>query len=552
MSNIQQGITNRSSEDTMKTLSMQEQPENGKERNSAQRGYWILPVLVLFAIVIAVLLVWIPFDAARVQRAIPPSANFISRHYALAEHVDDWVENELVQAALTAGGVEIAEIRDFLDTFWGRFLLRVYGGRLTYVARLPGMDPGGPPMVLLSGWGGWRGQVLRWIAELGVLPDIDKVTCSDGRLIWQWRQTVGNDNLRLTAAFTDGVVLLCLSEDGRGLEWIRRRIERGVPSGVPDKAVAESLPQLAGQPATNQVWWRIKTAKAFEWAEFALELDDGRIQLYGNVPEFYELESGAVMGAALGPLLHGDVNAALVMPAGHLGVLAGFLPDSASHLRQVIGNWAQSNLAAREPLALALCGGKRSGRIFGLRVPALLLALPAGADGGIAPVWELIDGINQTTGWGLVMYPDPAAADFHVIGTTGEQGLFTDVLPIQERPVVTQTDEYLLLMSARSALSSSAVIPSDEHWTRHTPDEGLGMLWIDLAESARVLKHVVAVVRLAGMTSRSPAAEQAGNIAAEAVPWLDAFQELGSVSVQAHSVADKWHVYMIYESSLSR
>lgn len=517
-------------------------------------GRWIPPVLVLFAIGIAILMVWIPFDAARVQRAIPPSVSLISRHYMLADQLDDWLENELIQAALTAGGVDVTETREFLDSFWGGFLLRVYGGRLTYLAVLPGMQPGGPPMVLLSGWGGWLGQVLRWIAELGVLPDIDKVRCSDGRLIWQWRQTVewGGYELRLTAAFTDGVALLCLSEDGLGLEWIRRRIERGVPSGVPDKIAADTFPQPGGAAADTHVWWRIKSDKIFRWADFGLLLEGNRIHLMGSVPELVKLESGVAKGEALGALLHGDVHAAVLMPAGNLDVLAGFLPDSAGQSRQVISNWTKSNLTAHQPLALALCGGKRSGRIFGLRVPSLLLAMPSEAGDGVARMWELIDGINQATGLGLVMYPDPTAPELQVIGTTGDQGLFTEVLPIHERPVFTQVNDYLLLMTARSALNSSAAVADDEHWSRQGPDEGLGVFWIDLDETARVLKHVVAVVRLAGMTSRSDSAQQAGMAAAEISPWLDSFQGLGTIRAQAHTVADKWHVYLVYESSLSR
>jgi hypothetical protein len=160
---------------------------------------------------------------------------------------------------------------------------------------------------------------------------------------------------------------------------------------------------------------------------------------------------------------------------------------------------------------LGMLGNEYSGRILGLRVPALLAGATAKRDLGADSVSNLVDRINLLYGVGLVPVEEKTNGMPILVLSGTTDGVYGS-LQKQETPAIFHRDGWMFFCSSRDAIPAGIAnaafagkAASQPRWSREIGDgETDGIFYVDLAAAESGLRNALAAVQLMlSVTSKS-------------------------------------------------
>jgi hypothetical protein len=499
-------------------------------RRTRRSVIWTL--LVLFAALCAWWCLYFPFDAARLYRAIPREAVFVGEHERLAERWDEFSRNPLTRTLLVSAGIERQQVDALAEDRTVRDLVRRLGGRDTLVAYVPSLGAGEEPAWVLASWIGGTAQLLRW----GLAGrNMERVRLDDGRR--GWLVETGRKE-RLSLAVSEGVLVGCYSEDPAAVGALLRRMEAGAALRP---ALADRLRE-GGDGCLDRGWFGATVRHAGRKVPCALRYvlsahdsagSEGRVR--GRMGDVALLPEGAGgdVGARISGLsaLVGDApDLVLAGPcAGLSALLAGpGIPAGVTAVRKRL----ESVAAPAASFCACLLGGDMSGRILGLRVPTLLLAMQvADAEAAQRAVADALDELNSRYGWSLLPRRVEEGRVSVVVLETGRGGVYASMGP-RERPAYAVRDGWLLVASNMDALVKILGGPPKAAARASTWSAGLGdhpaaaYAWADVEAAGQAARNAMAVYSLALIAQNSPGSEGARRGLEDMKDWISTFAPL--------------------------
>lgn len=524
-------------------------PAPDVKRRIRRLFFW--PILAVFFAWVAWACVRFEFDRRRLYRAIPMSATFVSEHRNLAGRWASLPDDALVRSLAQFIGVPGQSADSVLgdpDLTW---LIQRVARRDSLTAYVPAMEGMGPPAWVFSTWVGSYSLVLRTELGLGLLAPFKPITLPGGRKAWRLKRPVTRNGWVLSMAFADGVLVGSISPDPYAVRYLVNRIEQR----------AAPLPEL---------WQWLKRDESGAGREFSAAADRGWMQWHDATGRsdprwvrFALTKGGPACTEALAWSNLEILSAAAVPPpslsTGAWAQLGGFLSDVPSAVltaplptarewikaggepyMQTIGDLLVRDLPTNAPIVACLCTTNYAGRLYGIRAPTLLFAVPMPSTNGHEWVDAAFDQINKAHGMSLMadtlagegkplVIDQPASASFRKLAPG-------------ERPALFAVGPWLVFSSSADALMKmAALVPGEgvrlscpllSHGTAGMP-AGSAVLTVDLKAVRDPLIKALAVYDLLHY-GESASKRPAGRSAMDAVMvWLQAVEPLKSVRISA-------------------
>jgi len=208
--------------------------------------------------------------------------------------------------------------------------------------------------------------------------------------------------------------------------------------------------------------------------------------------------------------------------------------------------------ASNSPVFACLLSAAYSGRILGLKTPALLAGVKLRSTGSVVAVAEqTLDRLNARYGWGLIprreVVGDEAAGPRELIILDGTRPGVYSSLRAGEKPALAAAGDWLLFGSNADVLRGfldRAGGPAEAGGTEPAPrwlaavrTEAAGGLWVDLDATGQALRKVLAVYSLVLMAQNTEDSSRARRQMEEARRWIDAVRPLQQFAAWASADA---------------
>jgi len=475
---------------------------------------------VLSVVVLLIAAVWwvfhIPFDADRVQRAIPPDVTLLSEHHELGGRWPTLARNPLLLAAAGyTNAADAAQAGAPLDPALCR-LLRFTAPRYTLTA----WSPHEQAWIAVS-WLGWRSQLLRFALTFRLVRGFEPVR--DGGPLRSWRQPAPPHSAGryLSIGVADGVLTVARSNDS---ETALRLLLHMEYTGAPAPAVQRRLQSPWHASDKDRAW--------IQW-DLADGGNDGRQELALSVATADERRTVGWFRLSGAEPMAGLSTAPAAMDCWDLPlrilpdrpVMAMLMrPDSARplawlnpylrHADRVIVR-ALENTAAELPACfVAVLGNELSGRILSLRVPSIVvgwrLAPHADVTSGIKRV---LDAFNAVDRLGLVARETRLAGRPATVIDSSQEGILAG-MEIREKPVLMVEAGWLLAASCAESLERLLLeqrppaFPGRPAWRIGEREGSPASVFVDAAGAEQSLRHALAVYELSLQMEGGRAAQQ--------------------------------------------
>ncbi|MBI2440850.1 MAG: hypothetical protein HYV35_05700 [Lentisphaerae bacterium] len=226
------------------------------------RRWLALTVWIFFAIAVIGYLFWIPYDPARMHRAIPASAALVTVHQDLANRAPHLITNIWLNPFFNPTGISVPSPNTIPTSNLGQLVSRLMplARHDTIIAYLPVMrdEPGttANSTWMLASWIGPWSTCLRWALSWGHWPGVKELGECGGRTMWGL-PTSGADGRQISFACGDGIFLACFSRDSTAVRYALMTHDGLLPS---TRAFAElRAASLAGlgpaEPAAQDTLW---------------------------------------------------------------------------------------------------------------------------------------------------------------------------------------------------------------------------------------------------------------------------------------------------------
>ena len=418
--------------------------------------FWIL--LIAFA---GISLWWIfavPYREGEVLRAIPVEATFVSWHRAPIERLDRLLSHPWVRMAIRENGGDWASLQTLLDSKEGRIWKERLARREMAVAYVPALRFSGMPAWIFSFWVGGFSQRLRWMLETQEKSAFRAAAPEPGRMIWVFSNMQGlPPGWHLSVAVREGVVLAALSPDPLAARTALLTAE-GI-SAVPNIRAAgwleEALRKLRTPPLPDRGWWRDDREGTLWCFDIAWEEDETwTIELCADRPAPPPVAADWAPLTRLSQEAEGSMH--LSWPWLYPTVRSWDGDLALGIDRLVMGVSGRREV----PLWIGVFGGERGGRIRslfgsglseriqGLKVPLLVLALPAVDEHRARETAAaVLDLLNQKWPYGLVPRPAGVSSGRELTAIEGTLGGFYRDLAPSEEVVYTVAEGWFFLAS---------------------------------------------------------------------------------------------------------
>jgi hypothetical protein len=421
------------------------------------------PIFWLTALASVVLAVWwiltVPYVPRHMYRAIPANATFVSAHRDLAGRWDSFSKNPLTLSLFSSMGVKPSELQNIgKDPESARWMKRL-ASRDVVLACVPEIGDTGKPVWVFASWLGGNSQRLRWSLLLRRVPGFIRMTPHRGRFCWIVKDSPVRSDELLTITFVEGMLIGCLSSDPSAIHEVLDTYDGLLPA-LADKAdFPSSGPWCADPQAADRGW--VNLAGLNPKASF----EPGALSY-----EFTALTPSSVVGQACGEdPFHFSQSATTRVKTSGLEDLFGNLPLAIGLIQSqmVLPLMEERNNPAwlrifgeviRDQQAgcimVAVLGDEFSGRIKGIKVPAILAGIPvANSADTLAWMKQALDRLNAKYRWGLIPRELNANGNalFAIENTASN---FYSTLTLEEKPAYTICGEWLLLSSNLASLSN--------------------------------------------------------------------------------------------------
>ncbi|MBM4142076.1 MAG: DsbA family protein [Lentisphaerae bacterium] len=494
-------------------------------------------VLALFIALTAWWCVYFPFDRARLYRAVPREAVFVSEHERLAERWKEFAGNPLTAAVLAAAGVNAAESAALASDPAVADAVRRFAARDTVVGYAPKLGGTGKPAWVISSWLGARGQILRWWSRWGLVEgaEMRRMRLGGGRTAWVLE--TGRPE-KLALAVVEGLLLGCYSEDAESLRILVDRIESG---GSLKTVLQERLEEGGDDGCLDRGWFAAYVNQGGERVPYAFRYtldahDSGGSQgrLVGRLgrvvpPPAADLGSGAEEAARL---IGTDPDLLVMAPCGYVKSLLAMPGAGAAGAAAAEG--LGGVVADDAPVFVAMLGDELSGRILGLRVPTVLAcARVADEAAGEKALREAMDRLNGRYGWSLLPRQIDTAGVRATVLDTGRGGVYGSMAP-GERMAYAVRDGWLVLASNADVLVRllGGGNKGGGTWAAAAGEHGAAAYaWADLESAGRATRNALAVYSLA-LIAQGSAGNEAARANLERIrEWIAAAAPLKTCSI---------------------
>ncbi|MBN1558364.1 MAG: hypothetical protein JW951_09485 [Lentisphaerae bacterium] len=484
-----------------------------------------------------------PYDAQRLYRVIPGDARLVSEHDAPGQR------REILASAPLPAGLAVPDGGLPEAAGWLDALLARGASRKVVTGYVPSFGRTGRPGWAFASWVGGYGQWLRWGLFAPWMQDFAPIRLDGGGRGWTRPVGDSGQGLFLSLDVTEGLLLGCVSADPKGVQVLLDRLYRLAPPGPlwngDDDAPGISRlgdPRIAAiRAAPDRFRFRWEDTggggTAMRTAEVALTevdpdgfrgwiLGDAAAVVAPPAEERTDPAAAARRRKALETLaarLNGAPDALVVLPVRHgRDLLARHLGGpGARPADALLGELA----ADGEGLAF-LCGfsGEHSGRLLGLRVPALMAGVTVEDEtGALDRLAAALDGVNARYGWGLIPQRRVrGGVEIMVIENT--RGGIYGSLGADERPAFAAVEGWLLGCSSAGVLEQ--VLRDGAAGAAPVWAEGLrrgteGYAWVDLEAAGAALRKAMAAYALVLLVQDTDGSETARRRLEQIRAWTE-------------------------------
>lgn len=401
----------------------------------------------------------VPYAPRHMYRAIPANANFVSAHYNLAARWDSFSKNPLTQSLFSSLGIKPAELQDLGEDPESACWLKRLASRDVVLAYVPVLGDTGRPVWVFASWLGGDSQRLRWNLLLRRMPGFIRLSPYRGRFCWIVRDSSIRSDEVLTIAFVEGMLVGCLSRDSSAIRDVLDTYDGLLPALADKAEFPSSGPWCVDPQAGDRGWVNLAalnpqtsfhpSALSYEFTSLTPSAVEG--QACGEDPfRFAQTASTKVKTSDVEdlfgdlPLAIGLIHSQMVLP-----MIENL--DNPAWLR-IFGEVIREQKA--ESIMVAVLGDEFSGRIKGIKVPAIIAGIPVdNSTNTLAWMKQALDRLNAKYRWGLIPR-EVYANGSTVFAIESTASSFYSTLTLEEKPAYAICGEWLLLSSNVESLSS--------------------------------------------------------------------------------------------------
>ncbi len=471
--------------------------------------FWLL--LFLFV----VLGVWwtfhLPYDEDALYRAIPTNALVISEHDNLSERWQQILGNNAVRRSLHLfddGAFSVDRVVRDKSVKW---VCDHFAFKKTLVAFVPALGSsacsGQGQAWIFSSWAGGNVQFLKRGLITREMPELKKQFLEDGLVIWTLgEEFIPDTDLSLSLAVYDGVLLGCLSKDSTAVRYLLYRMQGRVAKPIRcfDTVSGKLFKEKGMYDRTWISKWLLKDITEYNDLRFGFKNIDrtdfqGKVYIENLLPEGFIINSG---GSPV-PATCCDISRILkfrpeLLTISNLKDLSFSADVPVVNLLLKGFKSHRDSFSSNAPVFVGLFGGDASGRIMGLRVPAIVVGVKAKDSATIiANIGTILDGINAETGWGLIPNRMGVGATAKIGISSTRGGVYNSI-----KPAIKMVDNWLLFSSDVNALDNIIAFKSDVTistalWPIWMPNDvsspGSSYIWSDLRPAGKCARNALAV-----------------------------------------------------------
>ncbi|HPF99886.1 MAG TPA: hypothetical protein PLE77_07445 [Kiritimatiellia bacterium] len=500
--------------------------------------FWI--VVALFAGLTIWWTLFVPYAPEQIWKAIPAEAVFVSEHRNLAARWDAFSRNPFTRSLLTTVGLTPPTLQNLSRDPESKKWLDALTARDSVLAFVPQLGAYREPAWVFASWIGGRSQRLRWSLAWQRGGGFKRGPAHHGRAYWVVEDLdIGGDH-RLTIAFVEGMLVGCLSRHPEAILEVLDTYDGLMPSVADVRNMSVRGPWCTDPVAPDRGWFDPASLErprpvdsklvAYEFSELLPDTLAG--QICGAAPFAFAQSTTPRLKAdgleeVLGELPQAVVIArtAMVLPALEEEKNPFWVRQCAELIR---GQKAST-------VMLAVLGDDYSGRFHGIRVPTLLIGIPAAQpDAAVEWVPQAFDRLNARYRCGLISR-ELAAGEQRFYVVEGTVSSNSAALTLDERPAYAVVGKWLLFSSNLEALRKVAAFANrggsqaagTPVWARsmnETPAPAYG--WIDLARGGKNLRLAVTTYSLKLLLEDPRGTYRVRQQLNDAKAWIDALMPL--------------------------
>jgi hypothetical protein len=512
-------------------------------RTGRRLAFWILFVAYLAGTIWWLL--HIPHRPADLLRAIPGQANLISFHRGLADRWDETTSHPVSLMIAGALGVEAEDWADLRSAPATRRLIDLLGRDELAIARLPGAGFQRDDIWVISSWLGGRSQLLGWFDGMLGLSGLE----SQGRVgHWPvWTYAVGASSPPVTIALVEGMLIATSARHPQAVEMILNAYDGNFPSVATRDDLAPWRQRILASSFPDRIWLKTPARSApqhwfAEWRMRSGEKLDGAVVTDASLP-LSPLSANFDL-AALAEIWRDAPAASAALGVENLARPLRDIDHLAAQLVRdaLLGSGAES-------AALGLFADPYNGRIAGIRVPTLMIALQR--PGGFEPATilpALLDRWNSRHFLGLVTAAERIGGYdvWRIEGVT--DGLYS-MLGENEQVALTTNGNWLIISSNFAALEqlirdsvlpgAAAIQPWAERMNELAARDGLGYVGMDLERGVDAVKLALTAYSLQLLfVEGDGATREQRQFISELKAWLDTLAKMNRLHLLAANEDD--------------
>jgi hypothetical protein len=476
--------------------------------------FWL--ILVAFVGLSVWWVFYFPFNRAKLYRAIPSSAIFVSEHEKLADRWKSLAENPLMLSVLSAVGIENKDIAEIIADPVVSDMVRRFGSKDTVLAYVPSPYASTEGTWVLSSWAGPQGQLLRSGVLAYLTADLKSVRIHGGRRIWVFDPKNENSDRKWSFAVCEGLLLGCLSRDPSEVSRLIERVETGDPilseletelGREPDKGCLDRgwLTGVSGLSGTS-------TPVRLRFGITACDTNalSGWVKTRAIPPDKTGILAAVAATNGLKQIIRDVPEALVILPTDR--VVSLIENDAKPGYLTIVARILKREAADNGLSFACLLGTDFSGRILGIKIPAILAGVEV-KDGNKAldAVVEALDKVNAKYGGSLI--PKTVEVDgCPMIAVESTRSGIYQSMKSEERAAFTTRGRWLIFCSNMASLkklisTEQMQTPKAAEWEREIHSrEATAYAWVDLESTGKALQDVLAVLSL--MTIVRPNSEE--------------------------------------------
>lgn len=508
---------------------------------SGARRVVLLGLIIIFAAACLWWAVYVPYRPEDLFRPIPSNATFVSRHRDLSKRWDRMYANPLVLSLFLSAGVRPSVLKTWAEDLQTRAWFDRLAGRDAVLAYVPPRVSHGEPTWIVTSWLGGRSQRLRWQLAWQRPKEFFRMPPRHGHPYWVVDTHEIAPGTVLTFTVVEGMLIGCISESERTILDLLDTYD----------GLRPSLRSLLGDPAFKPAQI---TSDTFDAAWVKADIPYSPVRVHSLGFEFAEVTATTFVCRAYLPVFDAPSSgrkadlAALAKVLGDAPVCMAGLPlrwllQTPQEGRATAWQQAIVRLAGEQQadwVVLALLGSPYHGRMAGLRMPAVVGALPLAAPEKVeAQMRDTLDFINSRSRWGLIPYPWQttrlgATSEVAIVVFEGTgQNLYASLAP-EAKPAYAVVDNWLLLASQAGVLTqllarAGASSPCLEKAMKPAPV----WFWGDFRTGGDALRLALSAYAFKLLMEDAAGSQARRQQISEWRAWLDAFEPLEQCGVHA-------------------